>query len=98
MGYLTSRFKGVPVGHHGFDQYYRDIYRVARIMRKKFWRSGAKQLNRWKKEAKRNPDYKVVLAGWEAGENATDLYIDASIDLKIDEVLKNLGLKEKEPL
>jgi hypothetical protein len=82
-------------GTHGYDQYYRDIYRSARVWAVKHtgW-PRMRILRRW--ERSRDKDYAVALEGWRHGAKYGAI-VDGDMT-GFDRAMDKLRIKEKAPL
>ncbi|HDS05807.1 MAG TPA: hypothetical protein ENN95_02075, partial [Deltaproteobacteria bacterium] len=91
----------ILTGLHDFEQYYRDIYRKCFVQAKKHQSRVLKLLPEWEEKAKTDNDFKVALAGFNAGVKYNG---DVSIDINapflsgLDKEIKRLCLYEKETL
>jgi hypothetical protein len=88
----------VVFGYHDYEQYFHDLWRKGFAQSRKLARKiDKKQMDkRWKKYAKTDADYKVILAAHRAGKIYTGkIIIDKNIDFGADQGLKILGIEEK---
>lgn len=85
---------------HDYEQYYKDLYRKAYLnaIRNPGTRVAGKQ---WRKWAKHDPDYLVILLGYEDALTEKRTLTNSVNDFDVKELqgkIKSLGLEEKEPL
>ena len=89
-------------GKHDYEQYYKDlwrksvvqVYKLAGIIKK------GDIINKWRRKAETDFDYKIILAGHEHGKKLLkeNVYIDASQDWGWSEYAEKNGIIEKEAL
>jgi len=86
-------------GLHDYEQYYRDLYRKAFVQAKKLPGHVKAAWGKWQLLSESDPDYRVLIAGAEAGRRHEGRIIpDVRIDLGADAAIEALGLTEKEPM
>ncbi len=89
------------LGHHDFEQYYRDIYRKCFIHSKKHYKEVLKVLPKWNEMAGTDPDYRVAIAGFNDGikyQGAVSIDIYAPFMAMFDDMIKKMSLSEKKRL
>jgi hypothetical protein len=90
----------VVVGAHDFEQYYRDIFRTNFLQARKHHNHLDYLVGYWNALAARDPDFRVALAGLEAGLNheGAMLVDQRSTNALAAQELSRLQLVEKPPL
>lgn len=97
IGYAFIK-TNILTGLHDFEQYYKDIYRKCFIQAKKHKDRVIKILPVWKGKSLYDDDFKVAIAGFDAGLNYSGKVSISSNELfllKYNDVKKELNLKEK---
>jgi hypothetical protein len=87
------------LGIHDFEQFHRDLHRKARAHARKHRAAIPLLRTMWLRLARRDPDYRALLLGLEAGRSAGgDLGDAVDLSAEIDALLEAEGLEEKGPL
>ena len=97
---FPSREINLVVGIHDYEQFYGDIYRKAFVHANKHQVWLAEMVNRWRKNAASDPDFRIALRGLCDGLMSTGV---ASLDTRKHSAaaaaaLRDLTMKEKDPL
>lgn len=85
-------------GRHGYEQYYRDIWRTVIV-----WTRKRKQdlIPSWRERAAEDPDFAVALKAWTYGLTLKEVHVTNPNDRSkeaFEEALVQLDLEEKAPL
>jgi hypothetical protein len=96
LGHKTVVGK-IVFGFHDYEQYYADLWRKAFAQAHKLPKTSRKCRPKWEKLAKKNPDYRVIIAANLEGEKYRGgVVIDKNWrGYRASEGLKKLRLKEK---
>ena len=88
----------IQLGLHGYEQYYKDIYRTILLWTKKHGKHEQRMLEYWESMKNKDPDFRVALKAWKDGQNMDITTCDAGIEINFDRVLAELNLEEKKSL
>ena len=93
LGHYSLKLRDVVVSYHAYEQYYRDICRVAYVRGVKMAKSKNKLLPKWINRSHEDYDYRVASDAYSAGLKHTGrLEIDGRIQYG------DIRVPEKEPL
>jgi hypothetical protein len=96
-GYFWRRIDALA-GLHGFEQYYRDIFRTCFMHARKHQEFAGLFMSYWQEKRAADPDFQIALEGYaRALRSTTSVGIDSQA-IFYKEAFEELGVPEKEPL
>ena len=101
LGFKTVSPKKIVFGYHDYEQYYKDLFRKAFVQTRKLNKmlKRNKIFEKWKKRAKKDKDYKIILEGNRIGRHYIgQVVIDKNQTYGAMERLRTLGIKEKDEI